>query len=160
MRTAKEDVAHWDEILDEYEKSIGLPKYNKNALPEQELETYLTMDRSVLEKMTKDTCAEICYRLAQFGFHVQRSLNREQARFNWAENEIKRTIADEIQQYKGYGYVEKALQAIKHNEKAAALDSIRIYAQQRIDRLSYLANGVKHLSDAIRTIEMNRVRNG
>ncbi len=159
MRTAKEDIAYWDNILDDYEKSIGLPKYNKSALPEEELESYLTMDRQVLEKLTKEGCAEICYRLAQFGFHIQRTINREHARHNWAENEIKKTIADEIQQQKGYGYVEKSLQAIKHNERASALDSIRIYSQQRIDRLSYLAGGIKNLSDAVRTIEMNRVRN-
>ena len=46
--------------------------------------------------------------------------------------------------YKGYGYVEKSMQAIKHNEKANKLNRIKKYAKQRVDRLCYLSNSIKN----------------
>ena len=58
---------------------------------------------------------------------------------NWAESEIKIVIADEINNYKGYGYIEKSSQAIKHNDKANQLNKIVTFAKQRMDRLTYLS---------------------
>jgi hypothetical protein len=160
-RTSKEELAHWDEILDSYEKNIGLSAYNSQVMPEEELQNYLIMSRDVLESMTPEDCIQIAYRMGQFSFHVQRTLNREIARHNWAEETLKEVIADEINNYKGYGYLEKSIQAIKHNEKATALNNIKKYAKQRMDRLSYIANNIKNLSDIMimvnksKTINMN-----
>jgi hypothetical protein len=111
------------------------------------------MNRDELEKLTPEDCGQISYRLGQFAFHIQRTINREIARNNWADDTIKVVIADDINNYKGYGYVEKANQAIKHNDKAQSLNKIRIYAKQRTDRLSYLANSVKNLSDILLSIQ-------
>ncbi|NDC95158.1 hypothetical protein EB077_07625, partial [bacterium] len=100
------------------------------------------------------------YRLAQFSFHTQRTINRELARYNWAEESIKEVIADEINNYKGYGYIEKSIQAIKHNDKANSLNNIKKYAKQRSDRLSYLANSLKNLSDIILSVQKTKVKHG
>lgn len=159
-KNSKEEIKYWDDILDEYEQSIGLPKYNNDSLPEDELNNYLTMTRDSLEKLSPEDCAQISYRLAQFAFHIQRTLNREIARLNWAEETTKETIADEINNYKGYGYIEKSLQAIKHNDKASSLSKIKRYAQQRVDRLSYLANSIKNLSDIMLSIQRTKVKHG
>jgi hypothetical protein len=157
----KEQVEHWDKILDEYEQGIGLTKYSDNhSFSADEINQYLSMNRDVIEKLAPEDCAQIAYRLAQFAFHIQRSLNREIARHNWAEEVIKETIADEINNYKGYGYIEKSYQAIKNNEKAYALNSIKKYAKQRSDRLSYMANSIKNLSDILLSIQKNKVKNG
>lgn len=158
--TTKEQVEHWDKILDEYEKSIGLGQYSSSSLAEDELSKYFTMSRDEIEKLTPEDCAQISYRLSQYAFHVQRTINREIARFNWADESMKETIADEINNYKGYGYIEKSLQAVKHNEKALALSKIKKYAKQRIDRLSYLANNIKNLSDVILSIQKIKVKHG
>lgn len=150
--SSKEELNHWDKLLDEYEQSIGMSTYKTDFLPESELNSYLSMSRDELERLTPDDCAQISYRLGQFSFHIQRTINRELARHNWADETIKEIIADEINNYKGYGYVEKSYQAIKHNDKAISLNKIKKYAKQRADRLSYLANGVKNLSDIIMSI--------
>lgn len=160
-RSAKEDLQYWDSILDEYESSLALPKYSSQyGVGETEINQYLSMSRDEIEKLTPEDCAQISYRLAQFSFHVQRSLNREIARYNWSEETIKETIADEINNYKGYGFVEKSLQAIKHNDKASSLNNIKKYAKQRIDRLSYIANSIKNLSDIILAIQKTKVQYG
>lgn len=159
-KNSKEELKYWDDILDEYEKSIGLPKYHGDVLPEQELNEYLTMTRDMLEKLSPEDCAQISYRLGQFSFHIQRTINRELARYNWADETTKETIADEINNYKGYGYLEKSGQAIKHNEKAFSLNNIKKFAKQRSDRLSYLANCTKNLSDILLSIQRNKVKHG
>lgn len=159
-KSSKDEIKYWDDILDDYEQSIGLPKYQNDILPEGELNTYLTMNRDSLEKLSPEDCAQISYRLAQFSFHMQRTINREIARHNWAEEMIKETIADELNNYKGYGYAEKSGQAIKHNDRAQSLNNIKKFAKQRSDRLSYLANGVKNLSDILLSIQRNKVKNG
>ncbi len=161
MATTKEQVDQWDQILDEYESTIGLSKYiETNSFAETELNEYFTMNRDSVEKLTPEDCAQISYRLAQYAFFIQRTLNREIARHNWAEESIKETIADEINNYKGYGFLEKSLQAIKHNEKASGLSKIKKYAQQRMDRLSYLANSIKNLSDIMLSVQRTKVKHG
>lgn len=159
-KSAKEELSYWDDILDEYEKGLGLPKYSSESLLESELNSYLSMDRQQIEKLTPEDCAQISYRLSQFGFHIQRTVNREIARYNWADESIKEAIADDINNYKGYGYVEKAYQAIKHNDKANGLNKIKKYAKQRIDRLSYLSNNLKNLSDIILSIQRTKAQYG
>ena len=158
--TSSDQINYWDKVLDEYESSLGLPAYSSKILPEEELNQYLTMDRNVIEKLTPEDCAQISYRLAQFSFHIQRTINRELARYNWAEETLKETIADEINNYKGYGYIEKSSQAIKHNEKGSSLNKIKKYAKQRSDRLNYIAASVKNLSDIILSIQKMKVKHG
>ncbi len=156
--SSSEQLNYWDKVLDEYELSIGLTNYTTQTFQESELNEYLTMDRKVLEKLSPEDCAQISYRLGQFSFYIQRTVNRETARYNWAEESIKETIADEINNYKGYGYLEKSIQAIKHNDKASNLQKIKKYAQQRIDRLSYIANSIKNLSDILISIQRTKVK--
>jgi hypothetical protein len=161
IKTSKEELNEWDNLLDEYENGLGLPKYSNSCLPENELNEYLHMSRDQLEKLTPEDCAQISYRLGQFSFHVQRTINREIARYNWAEETIKEVISDEVNNYKGYGYIEKSYQAIKHNDRAISLNKIKKYAKQRSDRLSYLANGIKNLSDILLSIQKIKViKNG
>jgi hypothetical protein len=156
--TSKEELEKWDNILDEYETTIGLHKYTSTILSESELNSYFTMNRDDLEKLSPEDCAQISYRLSQFAFHVQRTLNREIARYNWADETLKEIVADEINNYKGYGYVEKFYQAVKHNEKASSISSIKKYAKQRIDRLSYISNTIKNLADMLLNIQKTKVK--
>jgi hypothetical protein len=156
----KNQVEEWDKVLDEYESSIGLGKYSAQIIPEEELNLYFSMNRDHIEKLTPEDCAQISYRLGQFAFHIQRTINRELARYNWADESIKETIADDINNYKGYGYIEKSLQAIKHNDKASSLNKIKKYAKQRSDRLSYLATNIKNLSDILLSVQKTKVKHG
>lgn len=156
--SSSDQLNYWDKILDEYETGLGLPNYSQSIFSQEELNEYLTMTRDTIEKLNPEDCAQISYRLTQFAFHIQRTLNRELARYNWAEESIKETIADELNNYKGYGYVEKSIQAIKHNDKASSLNKIKKYAKQRSDRLAYIAASIKNLSDVILSIQKTKVK--
>ena len=155
---SKEQVEYWDKILDENENSIGFNPYNN--VFQHNMEQYFSMTRDDIESMSPEDCAQVSYVLGQFAFHIQRSINREIARVNWAEDSIKEVIADEINNYKGYGYIEKSLQAIKHNDKASSLNKIKKYAKQRSDRLSYLANNIKNLSDIMLSVQKAKAKHG
>jgi hypothetical protein len=157
----KKQVEEWDKVLDEYESSIGLGKYaDTHGFLDSELNGYFTMSRDDIEKLTPEDCAQIAMRLSQYAFFIQRTLNREIARHNWSDESIKEVIADELNNYKGYGYIEKSLQAIKHNDKASGLNKIKKYAKQRIDRMSYLANNIKNLSDILLSVQKTKVKHG
>lgn len=161
IKSAKDQLEEWDRILDEYETSVGMNKYQNDIFPEDEINLYFSMNRDQIEKLCPEDCLQIALRLSQFALHIQRSNNRELARYNWAEETIKSVIADEINNYKGYGFVEKSLQAIKHNDKAESLNKIKKYAKQRVDRLSYLSGNIKNLADVFTLVYKSKasVRN-
>lgn len=146
-KKVKDQLEEWDRILDEYEASVGMGKYQGDIFPENEINLYFSMSRDHIEKLVPEDCLQIALRLSQFALHIQRTNNRELARYNWADETIKEVIADEINNYKGYGFVEKSLQAIKHNDRAESLNKIKKYAKQRSDRLSYLSGNIKNLAD-------------
>lgn len=156
--TAKESLEARDKILDEYEKNIGLPVYS-NDVAEEEMQTYLNMDRKTIESLSGEDCGTIGIRLLQFSFHLQRTQNRELARVAWAKNEIKLSIANELNNYKGYGYEEKSSQAIKGNDHAAKLNQILVFAQQRAERLNFLATGLKNIADMLKSVQINKRQN-
>ena len=143
-KTTKEQVEQWDSVLDEYESHLGMGSYSKIVgFDEEELNKYFTMSRDTIEKQTPEDCAQIAYRLGQYAFFIQRTVNREIARHNWAEETIKETIANEI-----------------NNDKATSLNKIKKYTKQRIDRLSYLSNNIKNLSDILLSIQKTKVKHG
>lgn len=155
--SVKNDRQKWDILLDEYEKSLGLPATTENAgdvtVKEfkhiEEVEDYLQMNRDQFEALDANGCASIAYVLEQYALYIQRAQNREIARVNWARSYIKEVIANELNDYKAYGYEEKSVMAIKGNDFASKLDKIARYAQQRVDRLQFIAASVKNLANIL-----------
>ena len=114
------------------------------------------MDRTSIEAISSEECAIISTRLVQFAFHVQRAQNRELARVTWAKNEAKMSVADELNNYQGYSYEERFSKALKNNDYARDVNNIMVYAQQRADRLNFVANGLKNLSETFKSIQFNK----
>ncbi len=144
-------VEKWDKILDEYEKGTGLPPFLAPG-EETELQGYLSMNRDHMEKLDEEDCKIIAFRLGQFSFHLQRAQNREIARLNWAKSTIKTNLAHAVTNYKAYSYEERLYQATKDDDAAKKLNQVAIYAQQRSDRLNFLAKSMQNLSDIMKSI--------
>ena len=89
---AKEQLDKIDSVLDQYECSLGLPKFNDNFYDDT-AKRYLQLSRDQMEKLTPEQCAEAALLLASLSFHIQRSYNREIARVNWADRTLKTTLA-------------------------------------------------------------------
>jgi len=141
----KERLDQIDKVLDEYESNLGLSSYAGDFY-DQSVKNYMGMSRQQMEKLTVEECAEAALLLGGFSFYLQRSYNREVARVNWASTNLKRMMSGRESQYKG-SWDSQYYQAVKQDGYACKLDSIRTYAQQRADRLTYLASSVKNLSD-------------
>ena len=143
--TAEERLKQIDTVLDEYESNLGLSSYSGD-FHDPSVRQYMNMPRQQMEKLTIEECAEAALLLGGFSFYLQRSYNRELARVNWASSFLKRMISGRELQYKG-SWDSQHHQAIKDDGYARKLERIRVYAQQRADRLTYLASSVKNLSD-------------
>lgn len=156
--SAKEQLQKIDTILDEYEKSVGLP-ISKSPGPEEELQNYLNMSRDELEKLTPEICAEISYRIAQFCFYLKRLYNREQTRVIWARQQLMNTIAQSVNNYDQFTKFEiKVALITKDNEYANSLQKILTYAEERSQRLHELSTFLKHLSDSIKNIAFTKIQ--
>jgi len=142
--------------LNDYEENSGLPVMEAPGT-EKELQEYLNMNRDILEKMTANTCGDISIRLAQYGFYLQRLINRERARISWAETKLTEVISSSLQQYdKFMKHENKMMLAIKDNEYASNVYKIKNYAQQRVDRLYNLAEHIRNLSGIIKNNRFNK----
>jgi uncharacterized protein YlaN (UPF0358 family) len=141
----KERLEQVDKVLDEYESGLGLVGY-AGDFHDQTVKSYMKMERVQMEKLTVEECAEAALLLGGFSFYLQRSYNREIARVNWASSNLKKMIAGRERQYNG-SWDSQYYQAVKDDSYAIKLESIKTYAQQRADRLTYLASSIKNLSD-------------
>jgi hypothetical protein len=135
--------------LDEYEKNIGLPPPVAPG-PDEELQKYFTMDRTILESLSMEDSIEIALRLAQFAAYVQRIQNREKSRISWAKKTLNEVIGTEMANYDRFiKYEVKVALITKDNSFASKLNDIIAYAQQRIDRLDYMSNNIKFISEIL-----------
>lgn len=143
---AADRLAELDSVLDDYEQSSGLPRHVEDFHDNAAVKSYMTMPRVQMEKLTLEQCAEAALLLGGFSFHVQRLYNREIARVNWAGSSLKALIAGRESQYSG-SWDSQYNQAIKEDSYASKIRRIMVYAQQRADRLTYLSNSIKNMSD-------------
>jgi hypothetical protein len=140
----EQTTAILDNMLDEYEKSLSLPKFVE--LKNNEVIKLLDVKKEVLEKMSIQECAEAALVLGSFSFYLQRSYNREYAKAQWADQKIKEIISGKENQYRG-SWESQYYQAIRENKVAEKLLNAKKHAESRCNRINYLANNVKHMSD-------------
>lgn len=145
-----------DTILDEYENSIGLSTYRTDFPNSNTATAYMNMSRDQIEKMNIEDCAEAAYILGSLSFHIQRSINRETARLNWAKTTIKEIICKKSAQYTGT-WGNQDMQATLDNDASRKLHDIQKYCQQRIDRLTYLSSSIKNMSDLFINLQRAKV---
>ena len=151
----KERLDQIDNGLDAYESNLGLGSY-AGDFHHQSVKQYMNMPRQQMEKLTVDECAEAALLLGGFSFYLQRSYNREIARVNWASSNLKRMMSGRELQYKG-SWDSQYYQAIREDGYALKLESIKTYAQQSADRLTYLASSVKNLSDLFVNLQRAKI---
>lgn len=156
-KNAEARLAEADRLLDQYERSLGLPAAFDGEV-EKEATRLLNLPPSVLKKMSAGECGEAAFCLRQFARHLQRSINRELARVAWAEENIKAVIAKTVHQYRGASFEERKLQAVRENEAASALDKVRVHAKLRVERVSFLAAKVGDEAEALRGLQFNKQR--
>lgn len=154
LENAASTLKRIDVALEEYEKGCGLPKITMHS----EAEQYLNMNHDDIQRLSAEYCGEAAVVLAQYGLHLQRHYNSELARITWAEDSIRRTITENINQVKGASFEERKMQATKQNEYAFKLDQIKTWAKCRADKLSYLSSKVEFLARTFLDLQQTKRR--
>lgn len=144
--TAKQRLDERDRVLDKFEHDAGLPA-PKPPGSEEELEEYLNMGRTEMATMSAEACAEVATRLSQYSFYLQRLINQQVARRDYAESELRRYFSVAAMDFDFVPFETKLDLAIADDSFGLALRGIAAYAKQRIDRLEYLSKCVSGLAD-------------
>lgn len=154
--TPEERLKQLDKILDEYENSLGLPKFVEQ-IDEEQITKYCQMSRTQMEALDVESCAEISLLLGGYAFHLQRAFNRENARVNWADNILKSLVSGRETQYRG-NWESQFHQAVQGDEYTKKIFKIKSYAKNRADRIQFLSNSVKNISDLYVNLQRAKVR--
>lgn len=158
-RTAEERQSNLDAVLAHYEKNLGL----RDNVPPHEADEFMHMDRAALKQLSAEDCNEGYYILQRYAMYLQREVNKEQSHLTWADSTLNLAIVEECGQYKGSNYTpyeERRLLAIRGNEFARKLERLRMNAQLRIDRLSYIAADVHKIANALLEIKQTKGKYG
>lgn len=146
MKTAKEKLDINAQLIEKYERGLGIPEI-KAPGEDSELQEYLNMERDVIEKLSPNRTWSISVRLSQFSFYLQRCINRNKAVVKFADYELNKLVAQEVGQYDKWTKHEVKVSLIcKENVAAAELLQIKNYAEQIVERLTDLSAGIKSLS--------------
>lgn len=160
-RPVDRKVAKAEAALDDFERSIGLPPFGL-GLPDTrgEAKSLLEMTPDRLRKMTAIECGESAFILEQFATHLQRALNRLQSRAKMADEAIRKLIRGKLKAQAGYSFEERRLQAIHGDAAAQEWETIRVQAQLKIERLSYLASKVNQQADRLGSLQFSKRKRG
>jgi hypothetical protein len=153
--TASEQLTRIDGVLDEYEQSLGIPPF-ADEFHDDSAKKYMLLSRDQIEKLTPSECAEAALLLGALSFHMQRAYNREVARANWAKQTLRSTVAGREQSYRG-SWESQFNQAVGEDSYTRKVMQIQKYAQQRADRLTYLASSIKNISDIFLAVQRTKV---
>jgi len=156
--TPKGQMNKVEAILDQYERAIGLPIFQENQ-EDSDVQRYISMDRNSMEKLTLEDCAIAALALGGYSFYLQRALNRENARVNWASTLLKKLVAGKESQYNG-SWDSQYHQVIKNDDYMTGILLIQQYAQQRANRVTYLATSIKNMSDLYVNLQKAKVMKG
>lgn len=157
-RTPLDNLNRLDVLLDEYEGKNGLPQYvEKNN--DDNIKKYLSISREQMEAMSIEDCANAALILGGFSFYLQRTVNRESARMTWAENMLKKIIAGKENNFRG-SWDSQFQQAVNNDDYAKQLLKLKQYAQSRMDRLNYLSNSIRNMSDLFVNLQKAKAMKG
>lgn len=151
--TAQSHSESLDKLLDEYESGHGLGPNIVNDVGKD----YMELTPQMLSKMSAEDCGHAAYFLEQRAMYLQREINKETARVNWAKSLLEKHTAKILDNYQGY-YNEKYQKAIANDVYLSKLNDIRIYAQARVDRLSYLPAKVSGMASKLDSMQQTKRR--
>jgi uncharacterized protein YjeT (DUF2065 family) len=146
--SVEERLGAVEAALDDFEDGLGLPR-GQPVASQSAVRELLEATPEQLRSMGAIELGEGAVLLEQFAFHVQRAVNRQQARARRCEEGIKKALSGSIHRQQASSAEERKMMAIANNSVAERLHAAMVDAQLRIDRLAYLAQRANDMSRAI-----------
>lgn len=128
----------WETGLEKYEKEIGLTDFKPLHISDQQIKS-----------MSPEEMDENAVLLANFSVHIQKQININTSRINWAESRLGQIIAKQCSNVKAYSYEERRLIIIHNNEHAIKLNEILEICRSRLDRISFIIQRCEFLSNKL-----------
>jgi len=133
--TLKERLDELEKVVIDYEKKLHLDKIKINEVDlDVKRETMLKMDSIDINAM----CAEWAY----YSMATQKELNVSTSRYNWAESILDQYLAENSQNYPGYGYKEKCAAVIAADSFARKVEEFKRRCKMVMDRNAYVTSKI------------------
>lgn len=118
---------------------------------------YLSMKEADYRALTPEELMPAAATLASFAFGVQNEQSLQAAKAARLNRAIRKEASKTIDQYVGYGD-ERLFKAIQGSEILSAMESQYVDAQQKADRLAWLAKSAERLGAIFESMSRQRSR--
>jgi cytochrome c biogenesis factor len=143
---AKDRLLRVESLLNEYQQRKGIIQLKvKN-----DVDIFINMSKEEMRRLTPEEACEAGIILTRYAAFIQDAYNIETGRIHWIDNEIRRTITQEMKQYavRYQTFEERKQLAVMGNDYTAELDKLRMWAQATADRLSFMSNRIEMVAKA------------
>jgi len=154
--TAEEQLKKLEEILDEYDKANSV-KVGKN----DKVGDYLGYTREDLTKLSEEDCSMMSFELSSFSFNLQKEYNRQKAKADWAEANIKIHASKRFSQYKSQyqNYEELKMLTILGDEYTKKLFQLKTQAETRMNEFYGLSAKVELIINSLKDVKFSKKNN-
>lgn len=145
MNSGEQDLVKLDDYLDKYMQKIGV-----GDIIQYDVSKYLKMTEDCMRKLSPDECYLAAFTLKTEALYIQAEINKLNGHIAWAKARINEIISPELSSYAGknISFDTQRTLAIKNNSAAKNLnDKILKSAERRLERLQYLPNNLKDISE-------------
>lgn len=136
-------------ILQQFEEKHGLNKIERPS----DIDKYMNLSYEVLTKLSPEDCAIGGAIIRNYALYLQKQENVEQARADWAQNElVNSTVQTNAVQGRYYSLDEKIHAMCVDNEYASRLRLIKDYSLRRVTTIKYLSSKMEALAKSLDSI--------
>jgi hypothetical protein len=150
----EDKLEKFDKSIFDFQNHCGLP-VNKLPCSLDEIKDYLNLNKSHIDALSIDDCHLICIRLTQYTLFLQRTINTEKNKINFLNNEIMKTVARKVANYRGAWDVQKQC-AIDDNEYASEAQETLLKITARHDSLQNITFSIKSLIEQINNVRYTK----
>lgn len=147
------------EELDKYEIELGLPEHKIPESMPSDIKECIIMDRDQLNKLNPEDCLNKSYIIYQFCFFLQREINKEKAREQWAVAETTKYVHDKLNNYTQFGNEYRIQSIAAENSYVGNMLFIQNKSKRRTIRLEHLGVSLKNLADTLKDISRAKLSN-
>ncbi len=138
--TIKDELEKIEKMCDQYEDKLHLVKI-------QLVEVDYNLSQDDLQKMSSQQIYGLCFEMSKYLTALQKEVNRQTGRFNWADRQLSLLMDRESYNQKATYWQERRAQVLINNEAAKKLERMKTQFKMEIDRLSYLPKRIEYQID-------------
>lgn len=138
-------ISQIEAMLDEYtEEKLLLRKIKM-------VDARLDITTKDLALMNSEQLNEWRFEIAQYLAAIQKDIGKHKSRLNWAERNLRYYLSLKVKnnegEYKGYGFEEKKMDAMRNDNYAKKLNDLAARSQMALERLEFMPQKIAALVD-------------